>query len=243
VRVEGGRQGTELLLDNAVWHALGSGDARVAESQGRARRYRPDVSVFYGVDQLDDDGWAALAELADTRRPVVLLRTEVGDIPPGWAHLAGGNAHQMVLTALVPDHGSPSIRPLNADDVPEMLELIRLTRPGPFLAGTIELGSYCGVFDDGRLITMAGERMHLPGLTEISAVCTHPDVRRRGLGAAVTRHVAAGIIERGEVPFLHVAEDNDSARRVYEQLGFVTRRIVNVGVFRPPLGPEGGRGN
>ncbi|HSS11617.1 MAG TPA: GNAT family N-acetyltransferase [Acidimicrobiales bacterium] len=236
--VEGGRQGTDLLLDNAVWHALGSGDARVAESHGDARRYRPDVSVFYGVDRLDDQGWAALAELADAERPVVLFRAEIDDIPPGWTHLAGGNGHQMVLSDLRPDPGSASIRRLNTDDVPQMMELIHLTRPGPFLAGTIELGSYCGVFEDGRLMAMAGERMHLPGLAEISAVCTHPDIRRRGLGAAVTRHVAAGIIERGEVAFLHVAEDNDSARRVYEQLGFVTRRIVKVEVLRPPVSLE-----
>ena len=81
---------------------------------------------------------------------------------------------------------------------------------------------------------MAGERMHPPGFTEISAVCTHPDVRRRGLGAALTRHVAAAILERGETPFLHVAEGNDGARRIYEQLGFVTRKVVTVEILRSP---------
>jgi GNAT superfamily N-acetyltransferase len=234
---EDGKEENERLLDNAVWHALESGDAHVAESQGCARRYRPDVSVFYGVDRLDAAGWAGLAELAGADGPVVLFRTDIAHIPPGWTPLFGGNGDQMVLTDLAPDPGSAPMRPLNADDLPQMLELIRLTRPGPFLPGTIELGSYFGVFEDGRLVAMAGERMHLPGLTEISAVCTHPHVRRRGLGAAVTRYVAACILERGDVPFLHVAEGNDSARRVYEQLGFVTRQIVRVEVLRPPDRP------
>jgi GNAT superfamily N-acetyltransferase len=239
VLAEDGKEEKERLLDNAVWHALGSGDADVAESQGCARRYRPDVSVFYGVDRLDAAGWAGLAELAGGSGLVVLFRTEIEEIPPDWTQLGGGNGHQMVLTDLVPDPGSPPVRLLNADDVPQMLELVRLTKPGPFLPGTIELGSYWGVFEDGRLLAMAGERMHLPGLSEISAICTHPDVRRRGLGAAVTRCVANGIIERGDVPFLHVAEGNDSALRLYEQLGFVTRRVVKVEVLRPPGDPDG----
>jgi predicted GNAT family acetyltransferase len=76
--------------------------------------------------------------------------------------------------------------------------------------------------------------MHLPGFAEISAVCTHPAVRGRGLGAALTREAAAAILERGETPFLHVAEGNDAARRIYEQLGFVTRKVLAVEILRSP---------
>jgi ribosomal protein S18 acetylase RimI-like enzyme len=227
----------EQLLENPVWHALGSGDARVAESKGIATRYRPDISVFYGVDRLDPGGWAGLADLADTDSRVVLFRAEIGEIPPGWTRLAGGDGYQMVLTELSPDRterGWTSFRPLDADDIPQMLELVRTTRPGPFLAGTIELGGYWGVVEDGRLLAMAGERMHLQGYTEISAVCTHPDARGRGLGGAITRRVATVILERGDVPFLHVADSNDDARRLYQRLGFVTRRVVKVEVLKPP---------
>jgi len=136
--------------------------------------------------------------------------------------------------SLYPDDVGAPIRPLDAGDADRMLQLVGATRPGPFRARTHELGPYVGVFHDDRLIAMAGERMHPPGFTEISAVCTHPDVRRRGLGAALTRHVAAAILERGETPFLHVAEGNDGARRIYEQLGFVTRKVVTVEILRSP---------
>jgi ribosomal protein S18 acetylase RimI-like enzyme len=198
------------------------------------------VSVFYGVDRLDALSWAALAELAGPGRGVVLVRDDVGRIPPGWTREETLFAHQMVLEDL-PGHssshidaGPAPIRPLDAGDADRMLQLVGATRPGPFRARTHELGPYVGVFHDDRLIAMAGERMHPPGFTEISAVCTHPDVRRRGLGAALTRHVAAAILERGETPFLHVAEDNDGARRIYEQLGFVTRKVVRVEIVRSP---------
>jgi ribosomal protein S18 acetylase RimI-like enzyme len=235
-----GRGATDPVLDNPVWQALGSGDAHLAESRPGARRYRPDVSVFYGVDRLDAGGWGGLAELAGSKRGVVLVRDDVDQVPVGWTREETLFARQMVLED-PPRHSSPRIddmpapiRPLDAGDADRMLQLVGATAPGPFRARTHELGPYVGVFHDERLVAMAGERMHLPGFTEISAVCTHPDVRRQGLGAALTLHVAAAILERGETPFLHVAEGNDGARRIYEHLGFVTRKVVAVEILRSP---------
>ena len=70
---------------------------------------------------------------------------------------------------------------------------------------------------------MAGERLHPPGYTEISAVCTDADHRGRGLATRLVFAVAAGIRARGEVPFLHAAADNTTAIRLYEHLGFRLR--------------------
>ena len=120
-------------------------------------------------------------------------------------------------------------------DVGEALALVELTRPGPFAERTIEMGRYWGHLDAGnRLLAMAGERLHLDGHTEISAVCTHPEARGQGLAAALTRHVARAILERDETPFLHVAEGNDGARRVYERLGFRRRRTVEFAYLETP---------
>jgi predicted GNAT family acetyltransferase len=115
-----------------------------------------------------------------------------------------------------------------------MLALTQLARPGPFLARTIQMGDYAGVYDGERLVAMAGERMRLPGHTEISAVCTHPDARGRGLATALTRHVARAILDRGETPILHVRRDNHDAIRVYERLGFTLRRHIDFVFYRTP---------
>ena len=116
-----------------------------------------------------------------------------------------------------------------------MVALVELTKPGPFLPRTVDLGGYEGVFDDdGRLVAMTGRRMQLDGWSEVSAVCTHPDVRGRGLAAALTHRVATAIRADGAEAFLHVAEDNHTARRVYERLGFVTRRMVDFAAYRTP---------
>jgi hypothetical protein len=72
---------------------------------------------------------------------------------------------------------------LGAVDVPEMLDLVARTRPGPFEPETYRLGTYLGVRRAGWLVAMAGERLHPPGYTEISAVCTDPGVRGQGLAS------------------------------------------------------------
>jgi len=83
---------------------------------------------------------------------------------------------------------------------------------------------------------MAGERLGFDGYTEISAVCTHPEFRGKGFASSMTHHVATGIFERGEQPFLHVAESNVSAHGVYGNLGFVERRSVEFALLQSPGG-------
>jgi ribosomal protein S18 acetylase RimI-like enzyme len=123
---------------------------------------------------------------------------------------------------------------LGADDVPEMLDLVARTRPGPFREQTHRMGGYLGIRLGGALIAMAGRRMHPPGWTEISAVCTDPDHRGKGLAARLVRAVAAGIEAGGDVPFLHVAAVNTGAIRLYEAMGFTLRREVLFSVVRAP---------
>lgn len=108
-------------------------------------------------------------------------------------------------------------------DVPEMLELVRRTEPGPFASRTRTMGRYLGIRREGVLVAMAGERLHPPGHTEISAVCTDPAFRGQGLAGRLIRAVAHGIREREETPFLHAAATNTGAIGLYEALGFVIR--------------------
>jgi predicted GNAT family acetyltransferase len=118
------------------------------------------------------------------------------------------------------------IRQLTDADVPQMLELTALTKPGPFSRNTIAFGNYVGIFDGGRLIAMGGERLQVPGHTEVSAICTHPGFQGRQLATQILFHVSQGILARGETPFLHTKTDNVPALRVYEKLGYRTSRNI-----------------
>jgi ribosomal protein S18 acetylase RimI-like enzyme len=220
-------------LDNLVWHALGTHHRSFAEGDGVAVRYRPDVTPFAAVDRLDETGWRALEDLAGPGHGVVLFRDEVGPPPDGWSVLFGGFGHQMVATRQL-EAPDLEVQPLDDRHIEQMLALVKLTQPGPFAPRTIELGGYVGVFDGDRLVAMAGERLQCPDFAEVSAVCTHPDARGRGLAAALTSHVGHGIQARGQTAMLHVAEGNDNAIRVYERLGFDRRRRVEFVLLQTP---------
>ena len=125
----------------------------------------------------------------------------------------------------------PEVLTLSSADVPEMLELVRLTEPGPFLERTIELGKYVGIRHDGVLVAMAGERLHFDDWTEISAVCTAPTHRGHGLATRLMSALVADIQRRSERVFLHVLTDNSNAIRLYEQLGFRVRRDRTISVL------------
>ena len=226
-------------LANVVWEALTTNHAAFADGDGPARRYEPDVSVFAGMADDGAGSWHALGELVGPGRSGVLFREAAVEAPDGWTVVMAGQGHQMVLTsplASVDSVDSPPIVELGDADAPEMRALVKLTEPGPFGARTHELGGYVGIRDpaDGGLLAMAGRRTSVPGFTEISAVCTHPQARRRGYGEAVTTAVAQRLLDDGITPFLHVALSNDNARRVYERLGFTVRRITNFTVVRTP---------
>jgi ribosomal protein S18 acetylase RimI-like enzyme len=224
------------ILDNAAWAALTGPHAHFAERVGRAARYPSDVSPFTALDDPDDPrAWDDLAELVGpgTVTPVSGVRT----LPDGWETVQSGQGVQLVDTALHAEPAPEAVR-LGPADVPEVLDLIALTKPGPFLPRTVELGTYLGIRDRGRLIAMAGERLHPPGWTEISAVCTHPDHRGRGLATRLVRAVAAGIRERGETPFLHASASNTHAIRLYESIGFTLRRHSRFVLVRTPGGQQ-----
>jgi ribosomal protein S18 acetylase RimI-like enzyme len=214
----------DALLDNPVWHALRGPLAGCADaaSTDRAVRFDPEINLFAGIERTDPSGWAALAELAGPGGFAVLFRDHVPAPPVGWQEHYRAPCFQMVAADLPPRPGI-EVLPLGAADAPEMLALAQLTEPGPFFPRTHELGRYVGVRRGGRLVAMAGERFRVPGFTEVSAVCTHPDVRGEGLGGALTLEIAWGIRDRGDEAFLHLLATNETAHRLYLKLGFRDR--------------------
>ncbi|WP_036034174.1 GNAT family N-acetyltransferase, partial [Bradyrhizobium yuanmingense] len=120
---------------------------------------------------------------------------------------------------------------LGATDVPAMMALTELTKPGPFAARTHELGTFLGIRARGELVAMAGERMKPGNFTEMTAVCVHPDHRGRGYAQALLAAIARQIEARGEIPFLHVFASNTSAIALYQRQGMRIRRRLQVTVL------------
>ena len=219
------------LLDRPIWHALNSRQSAFAEGGTAARRYRADVSPFAASDDDSSGSLAALADLIPSEGTVVLLQAHPCPPVSNTEVVLAAAGVQMIAHAVRPLPSSPDIVELGAEDAADMLELATLTKPGPFLLRTHELGSFVGIRSEGKLVAMAGERLKVPGFTEISGVCTHPDFRGRGYAGLLSRIMATRISERGETPFLHALASNASAIRLYEELGFKHHQMMSVTVL------------
>lgn len=220
-------------LDNPARASLTGPHARFAERRGRLLRYPPDVSPWLALpDAPDAADWADAAELAGPGGSVTLAGFSVPP-PDDWEVTFRADGVQLVGHGVVAAPDEEAVL-LGSADLPEILDLVERTRPGPFMPRTLELGTYLGIRREGALVAMAGERMRPPGWTEISAVCTAPEFRGLGLASRLTAAVASGILARGDTPFLHAAAANTTALDLYESLGFHLRRKVTFLSARVP---------
>jgi len=221
------------ILDNPIWTALTTRQTQFAEGDDLARRYPVEVTALAALKFPTSEAFESLAHITKGDAAALFSYDPV-TIPAGWKTIHRSNLVQMICESpqLVSDENTALIEELAAADTNEMVALTKLTNPGPFGTRTQELGLYLGIHQQGRLAAMAGERQRLPGYTEVSAVCTHPDFQGRGYAKILISAVASQIIERGETPFLHVREDNVGATRVYEKLGFNTRATFPFYVLR-----------
>ena len=225
------------LLDNPIWNSLCSEHHSLALGDELAKRYPGDIGPLSGIRDESTDNYDILRTLAGPDGVVVLFLRRPPSPPQGWTLIRGGALDQMICRTPV-DIGPPilppdaTLRPLTTADVPAMLELTKLTEPGPFRDRTHELGAFFGIFHSGRLVAMAGQRLHLPQHVEVSAVCTHPDARGRGYARILISAAADEIRQRGKTPILHTFADNLSAVRVYQSLGFTHGRSFHLAVLR-----------
>ncbi|WP_255472147.1 GNAT family N-acetyltransferase [Quadrisphaera setariae] len=226
-------------LDRSVWNALHGPHAALAVRRGRVVTYPDDVARFSSLpEHPTPDDWSDAAALVGTQG-MLLLTGDVPEAPAGWTVLMDLPGVQMVATdavASAPDAETVRLDLHDPADVADALALVEHTQPGPFFERTMAMGTYLGVRREGRLVAMAGERLHPEGAVEISAVCTDAAWRGQGLGTRLVHAVAHGIRERGEVPFLHASASNTGAIRLYEQLGFRLRRPTRFAALRPPGG-------
>ena len=226
-------------LDNCIWQALTTRQAQFAESFEQARRFVREVTALCAFAEPSPQSYAALGELVGVRGTAAVFLDNAYEARPGWERVAGAPLLEMVCdngrqmrSDSVPETITPQILRLGPQDAAEMVELATLTRPGPFGLRTHELGTYVGIRGEGKLVAMAGERLKVPGYTEVSAVCTHPDHTGKGYARVLMEEITQGIGERGEISFLHVRQDNLRAVALYERLGFRTRSTVHYAVLR-----------
>jgi ribosomal protein S18 acetylase RimI-like enzyme len=218
----------EDLLNNPVYHALCSGDAPLSLGSGLVKYFDEEVSPFAGFPEGYDKGFDNLYELLPRGRGILYATPGAFEEPPGWQLQVAVRGLQFIfdITRKIEKPAFGPL-PLSKDHVDAMLALTALTKPGPFGPRTIEFGHYYGIFEKEQLVAMTGQRLHVSNYAEISAVCTHPDHLGNGYAAALILHQLMLICRQGQIPFLHVREDNARAIALYERLGFAVSRPMN----------------
>jgi ribosomal protein S18 acetylase RimI-like enzyme len=248
-------------LDNIIWKALTTRQTEFAESCGQARRFMPEVTLLGAFPEPTPEGYESLAGLLSTRGTIGVFLDEPYQPRAGWEFVSGASLLRMVYEnggAHIPQSSYAGLRPedsrepalslpngrlsphktdheiveLGDADSPEMIELTALTKPGPFGKRTHELGTYLGIRREGRLVALAGERMKVPGWTEVSAVCTHPEHTGHGYARILMTELMRRICGCGETPFLHVREDNVRAIELYQRLGLCQHVRLHFAVLR-----------
>jgi GNAT superfamily N-acetyltransferase len=219
------------ILDNPIWHALRTRNRQFSCGTDQASYFRRDVAAFAGLQHNSKSDFDCLHRTIPFNGPVILFTPGKILIPAGWQPLVSRTLLQMIYEQPnFSENADQALVSLTDKDIPAMLALTALTNPGPFFSRTIDFGNYKGIFNAEQLVAMAGQRLHLTGFTEVSAVCTHPDYAGRGYAAALLRDQIRLIQATSCIPFLHVYPEN-LAWRLYEKLGFKIRREMWVYVL------------
>lgn len=221
----------EYVLDNPAWYALISGNKSLAYGTDQVKFFDKDVAPFVGFDENSVENFDTLYELITHNGLVMFISPQHVTIPGKWKVLRHIPCLQMVHNG--------SVTPINVDlinltneHIPQMMELTELTKPGPFRERTIDFGHFEGIFKNEKLVAMTGQRMAPLPYVEVTAVCTHPDHTGKGYARQLLLSQIAQIVEEGNIPFLHVRDDNHRAIKVYESVGFITRTDMHFYMLR-----------
>jgi predicted GNAT family acetyltransferase len=221
------------VLDNPVWEALSSHQSHLNAGSGVLKYFPAAVAPFIALNKWNERDIHALKQEIPAGRTFSVLIAKKIELPGEVEIVFSTPLYQMYCPVVKPAINTGiTAQTLTAAHVPQMLELTNLTKPGPFYERTIEFGNYLGVFDAGKLVAMAGERLKVNGYTELSAVCTHPAHLGKGYASYLSSLVAERITRNGDCPFLHVRADNLPAIELYKKLGVQIRADIYFAAFK-----------
>lgn len=213
-------------LDNPAWYSLTETQKHFGIGNNHLKCYQKDILAFTAFDHSNKNMLVGLNELIEINESFFII----GDLPSLPHNYIIENplpCLQMICTTAITIATGDSIEKLSDADEVQKAGLVDLVQPGYYKNSTRLLGDYYGIKDNQQLVAMAGERMRMEGMTEISAVVTHPEFTGRKYAQQLVAHASNTILANGNIPFLHTLVTNHRAIAIYEYLSFIKRRIIN----------------
>ncbi|MCP1994360.1 GNAT family N-acetyltransferase [Flavobacterium sp. HSC-61S13] len=213
-------------LDNPTWYSLNETHKDFVVEYEGIKFYHPDYCPFGGYLYSDKiaKGIETYASLTNNFF-VVANKPNSNDIVQLNNELV---CNQMILDKQINLEINEHIVELQTEiHKVELFNLVNLVQPGYFKNKTSDLGNYYGVYKDGKLVAVTGERMKMNAYTELSAIVTHPDFTGKGYAKQLIKFASDKIFNEQKIPYLHVANTNIGAIKLYEKLGFQTRREIS----------------
>jgi GNAT superfamily N-acetyltransferase len=218
-------------FSNLVWNALHTVHANFALNNSAAARYPADVVPYAALADPTHADLSPLEELLSSDDRVYLI----GPKPAPTRLLGVGpplDCFQMLFPAQPQAEPTtrtdPAILRMTAADAPDMVDLTDLAFPGFFRRRTHQMGVYYGIRINRKLVAMAGERLAIPGYSEISAVVTHPTHTGKDYATLLMHRLLRDHASANIKSFLHVSQKNSRAVALYQHMGFVTLNSVSL---------------
>mgnify|MGYP006280969779 CR=1 FL=1 len=99
--------------------------------------------------------------------------------------------------------------------------LLKHSTSAHIFPGDDRIVAWYGIEVDGELVAVAGRLREASGAAHLVSVCTHPDLRGRGLAEQVcSAAMLDGIAEGAPMLVLEMYVANDAGRALYSRLGY-----------------------
>ena len=222
----------EKQLKNPVWYSLNETHDKFVEEYDGVKFYKPEVCTFGSFFDETKTAKASNQYLKTTDHFFFVSEKQTPLIDDEKVFLEKKiDGCQMVLKELTDVHITENIVLLGDEYIDEIYNLIWLVMPGYYRRRSFEMGNFYGIFKDGKLVSITGQRMQTNLFIEVSAVVTHPEYTRKGLAKQLISHTTKEILKENKTPILHTNKGN-LAIPLYEKLGFELTRDMNWWLYR-----------